>query len=434
MITESSRLLLYTNIMVFALCGLSLTVLTGWCGQLSLGQMAFAGIGALLAARLSHGIDVDIGWGARRILDAGLEPLPAVAAVAAAALITAAIAAAVGIGALRVRGLFLAVSTFAFGLAAMLYLYRRPILRGEFRDSVPFRRGELFGIDITSQRGYYYAVLVVLAVAVAVVARLRRTGVGRSTIAVRENPDMAAALTVGHARIQLQAFALGGGVAALAGALLAANLQSVPTDRYFMVEDSLLLVAIVVIGGLGAVSGPILGALWVIGVPAFFPDNDIVPLLTSGLGLLVLLLYLPGGLMQVVHRGRDGVLGWAERRYGTEPVKRHRDVPLPESLRRPKQTPRGAAAGPALQAWNVSVAFGGKRAVSDVSLRVDRNEVVGLIGANGAGKSTLMNAIGGFEPCQGRIELMGVDVSGPLGGQSGPGGTGPHLPDGDALR
>jgi ABC-type branched-subunit amino acid transport system permease subunit len=77
-----------------------------------------------------------------------------------------------------------------------------------------------------------------------------------------------------------------------------------------------LLVSIVVIGGLGSVAGPILGAMWVIGLPAFFPGNELVPLLTSSIGLLVLLLYFPGGLVQIGYSIRDVLLRVAERRMG----------------------------------------------------------------------------------------------------------------------
>ena len=77
-----------------------------------------------------------------------------------------------------------------------------------------------------------------------------------------------------------------------------------------------MLVSIVVIGGLGSVAGPILGAMWVIGLPAFFPGNELVPLLTSSIGLLVLLLYFPGGLVQIGYSIRDVLLRVAERRMG----------------------------------------------------------------------------------------------------------------------
>jgi ABC-type branched-subunit amino acid transport system ATPase component/ABC-type branched-subunit amino acid transport system permease subunit len=407
-VTQSSRHLLYTTVLVFALCGLSLTVLTGWAGQLSLGQMAFAGIGALLAAGFERGINVDIGWGDTRILRAGIEPLPFGVAVIVASLVTAVIAVVIGVGALRVRGLLLAVSTFAFGVAASQFLYRQPILRAEFGQSVPFRRNELFGLDIRSQRTFYYVVLAVLVVIAVIVGRLRRTGIGRTTIGVRDNADGAAAYTISPPRVKLRAFALAGGIAGLGGALLAASVQTVPLDRFFTVQDSLLLVAIVVIGGMGSVAGPVLGSIWVIGLPAFFPDNAPVPLLTSSVGLLVLLLYFPGGFVQIGYSTRDALLAWRERRLGPAPAKRRHALPIAPTRPDRVAVPQGT---PVLRTARVSVTFGGIRAVDDVSLEVGDGEIVGLIGTNGAGKSTLMNAIGGFVPSRGQVELAGEDIS-----------------------
>jgi ABC-type branched-subunit amino acid transport system ATPase component/ABC-type branched-subunit amino acid transport system permease subunit len=405
-VTQPSRHLLYTTILTFALCGISLTILTGWCGQVSLGQMAFAGIGAFLAARFQSGITVDIGWRSTRVLDAGIEPMPFELAVIVASVVTAGLAAVIGVGALRVRGLFLAVSTFAFGLAASQYLYRRPILRGGYSasDSVPFRRTDVFGIDISSQRAFYFVVLAVLVIVIAVVARLRRTGVGRTTVAVRDNPDRAAAYTVGPARTKLRAFALAGGIAGLGGALLAASIQSVPTNRFFTVDDSLQLVAIAVIGGLGSVVGPVLGSLWVVGLPSFFPGNELVPLLTSSVGLLVLLLYFPGGFVQIAYAARDAVLRWADRRMPAQAVTARRTVPAAVARCDRHMLPDGAAA---LRVDRLQVRFGGIRAVEDVDLAVAPGEIVGLIGTNGAGKSTVMNAIGGFAPSRGVVELLG---------------------------
>ncbi len=270
-VTQPSRHLLYTSILAFSICALSLTVLTGWAGQLSLGQMAFAGVGALLTAAFTRGINFDIRIGDTRLLKAGIEPLRFGPSVFFAVLITAGIAVLIGAGALRVRGLYLAVVTFAFALAASQYLYDRPILSGGFTDSVPLRRTDVFGIDVTSQRSFYYVTLAVLAVCVVIVARLRASGVGRTTIGVRDNPDTASAYTVSTTRTKLRAFALAGGLAALGGALLAANVQAVPSDRYFTVTDSLLVVSIVVIGGLGSVAGSVLGAVWVIGLPVLLP-------------------------------------------------------------------------------------------------------------------------------------------------------------------
>jgi ABC-type branched-subunit amino acid transport system ATPase component/ABC-type branched-subunit amino acid transport system permease subunit len=408
-VTEPSRHLLYTQILVFAIAAMSLVVVTGWSGQLSLGQMAFAGIGALFAAASHHGLRLDIGWYEHRLFAGELPALPWGLSILAGALCSAVVAVLVGLGALRVRGLLLAVSTFAFALAAQQYLYRRPLLSDNRTSSVPFERGSIAGVDLSSQRAWYWFSLAVLAVVVAALARLRRTGVARSMIAVRDNPDTASAYTVSSARTKLVAFALAGGLAGLAGAMLAASIQNVPlTERFFQVQDSLGLVAMVVIGGLASVAGPILGALWVVGLPAFFPGNATIPLLTSSVGLLILLLYFPGGLAQVGYSARDAVIGWLDSRT---PAGQARRPHVPTALLR--SSGRGAVTGdvPALAAVDLRVRFGGIAAVDGVDLVVHPGEVVGLIGTNGAGKSTLLNAIGGYVPSSGRVELFGRDIS-----------------------
>jgi ABC-type branched-subunit amino acid transport system ATPase component/ABC-type branched-subunit amino acid transport system permease subunit len=403
-VTQPSRHLLYTTILVFALCGLSLTILTGWLGQLSLGQMAFAGIGAFLAAGFNRGINVSIGWGNTQLFKAGLQALPFGLSILLAALVTAALAAFIGLGALRVRGLLLAVSTFAFAEAASQFLYNQPILSGGNSAAVPFSRTDLFGLGLQSQRTYYYVVLAVLVVVTAVLARLRRTGIGRTTIGVRDNADTSAAYTVSSTRVKLRTFALAGGIAGLGGALLAGTVQQVPFDRFFTVEDSLVLVSIVVIGGLGSVAGPILGSLWVVGLPAFFPNNDVVPLFTSSVGLLVLLLYFPGGLVQIFYSARDALLDWVDGRLEPLPATERTAPSTPPS--RPARTAPSTSA-PALRTNGISVRFGGIMAVDGVTIEVGNDEIVGLIGTNGAGKSTLMNAIGGFVPSAGGVELFG---------------------------
>ncbi len=407
-VSQPSRHLTYTIILTFTICALSLTVMTGWAGQLSLGQMAFAGIGAYLTARLVHGLDFDLRIGTFRLLKAGVQPLPFPLAIVIAVLVTAAIAALVGVTSLRVRGLYLAVTTFAFAFAATQYIFRLPIMRGRAKDSVTFKRTPIFGIDVTKQRPYYYVVLIVTVAVVATIGRLRRSGIARTTIAVRDNPDTAAAYTVSASRVKLRAFALGGGLAALGGALFAANVQTIPTDRFFMVEDSLRLVAVVVIGGIGSVGGAVIGATWVIGLPALFPGNDIVPLLTSSVGLLLLLLYFPGGFVQLGYALRDAIVRAVERRLPPVPPKQIHDVPPAlVHCRRPAL----ASGTPALRARDVTVRFGGNIAVHGATIEVTAGEIVGLIGTNGAGKSTLMNAISGFVPSTGGIEIFGTDVS-----------------------
>ena len=410
-VTLPSRHLLYATVLGFAICAMSVTVITGWSGQLSLSQMAFAGIGALSGAAFSRGFELDIGWRSFRLIDVEAVGVPFVVSILLATLFTALVALVIGAGALRVRGLMLAVSTFAFSIASTQYLFRRPFFTGGSSSSVPYQRGTLFGIDLSSQRSYYYFTLGGFVIAYAVVSRLRRSGIGRSTIAVRDNAAGASAYTVSPTRAKLTAFGLAGGLAGFGGALLGGLVQNIRFSQVlFQVEDSLRVVGMAVIGGLGSVTGAVLGAVWVEGMPAFFGDNDLVPLFTSSIGLLVIIMYLPGGFIQVVYTARDGLLSWLASRLPTEEAP---GVTLtsPTSLSR-RDPAGGDAPEVVMRAENVSVRFGGNQAVSQVSIEVRRDEIVGLIGTNGAGKTTLMNAVGGMVRCQGRVELMGRDLTG----------------------
>ena len=203
--SEPSSQQLFTAVLGFAICASSLTVLTGWLGQLSLGQMAFAGLAALFAARLvTDGVPF---W------------VAIVATVAASGLL----ALGVGIGSLRVRGLYLAVVTFVLALTAQQYFYYLPFFSGESPDgaNVPFVPGRLWFLNFPGQETYYYVVLVVLALVVVILSRLRDSGAGRTIKALRDNEVAATAYGVRPVRLKLQTFALSGGLAGLGGALLA---------------------------------------------------------------------------------------------------------------------------------------------------------------------------------------------------------------------
>jgi ABC-type branched-subunit amino acid transport system ATPase component/ABC-type branched-subunit amino acid transport system permease subunit len=406
-----SRYLVWSVIAAFAICAASVTVITGWAGQLSLAQMAFAGIGALTAAALQRGAQLDFGSGA---LDVTLPALPFFVSILVASVLTAALAALIGIGALRVRGLLLAVTTFMFALACQEFLFRQPVFSADFGPSVPFERGGLLGIDLEEQRAWFVVTLLALVLVVVMLGRLRRSGVGRNTIAVRDNPDAASAYTISVARTKLAAFALAGGIAGFGGSMLAGAVESVPWgQRLFLVGDSLRVVAMAVIGGLSSVVGPVIGALWVQGLPSLFPDNALLPLFASSIGLLFLLLYFPGGLVQLAFKARDAIFDALDRRLAARA-----DVATAE--RAPTRTPMTLARGDqtdrlpetVLQARDLTVTFGGIHAVDHVDMTVRRHEIVGLIGTNGAGKSTFMNAVGGFVPSTGEVDLLGRSLNG----------------------
>ena len=391
-VTTPSRQQLSAEVVIFALLALSMTVLTGWAGQLSLGQFAFAGIGAFATAALM-----------RSGLTFGLSVVVSAAAVTLVAL-------AVGAPALRVKGLLLAVTTLAFAVVARSWLLGLDAL-DDGRPSIRIPRMVESGIDFGIQRNYYWLCLAVLGVAASVVSRLRRRGIGRGFVAVRENEAAAAAMTVSPARAKLTAFGISGALAGLAGALYGGLFGRLDSAA-FAPETSVQVAALAIIGGVGSVTGAVLGALWVVGLPALFGSTSEVKLLTSGAGLLILLMYFPGGLVQIVHAARDAVL---HRLAARIPARAAGPRPPGDALLRvgdsldPGARRSGldaAPAGtPALRMADVAVRFGAHRAVDGISLEVAPGEIVGLIGANGAGKTTLMNAVGGFLPADGRVWL-----------------------------
>jgi ABC-type branched-subunit amino acid transport system ATPase component/ABC-type branched-subunit amino acid transport system permease subunit len=395
--SSSARSFLFARVALFAVIGLSVTVLTGWAGQLSLGQYAFVGLGSMVTAALVQ------------------RGMPFGVAVSYATVAGVLVALAVGFPALRVRGLYLAVTTLAFAVAARGWILTQPKLTGG-RTVVSVPRGSFAGLDLHSQRAFYYLCLAALAVTALAVARLRRTGVGRAIIATRDNAGAAASFTVSPTIAKLTAFAIAGGLAALAGGLLA-GLRVQFSAQAFGPEVSLQVVAMVVIGGLGSVTGAILGAIYVVGLPALFGNSPTVALATSGVGLLLLLLYLPGGLAALAYRVREVLLGFADRRLPREATiggsVASRPVPARSYRRRDLGAQNGDAGEPrpALETSAVTVRFGGRVALSDVSIHADRGEVLGLIGANGAGKSTLMNVVSGFVRAEGSVRLFGNDVS-----------------------
>jgi ABC-type branched-subunit amino acid transport system ATPase component/ABC-type branched-subunit amino acid transport system permease subunit len=472
-ITQSAHQQAYALILSTAIVAVSVTVLTGWAGQLSLGQAAFAGLGALSAGALIRGVTVNIGWRSNRLAAGSVRPLPMAAAfvllvlaatafgialgpdmgrrqrwlavgaavlclagsavlfpaaidrsgtlhrvpfvlaVVLGAVVACAMAVAIGLGALRVKGLLLAISTLAFAIAAEVYVFPRPILVGSEGSTIgEVARGKLGPVDLTlHNRAYYFFALGTLVIVLLLVGHLRRTGIGRAIVGVRENEAGASAFTVSPTRAKLTAFALSGFLAGLGGAVLAGTVQAFSyNEAFFRVEDSLTIVAMAVIGGLGSLAGAVTGALWVVGLPLFWPNNETVGLLTSSLGLLIVLLYIPGGFTQLGYALRGVILRWVEKRLPERAAKTVTAPPVSLSAR-PMTTHATNDDGSALRTVGLTVEFGGLVAVDNVDFHANPGEVIGLIGTNGAGKSTLLNAIGGYVPSRGQVELLGTNVS-----------------------
>ena len=256
-----------------------------------------------------------------------------------------------------------------------------------------------------------------LIISVLIVKVWRDRGVARRLVAVRDNETAASAMGIPIVRTKLLAFALSGFLAGYAGVALAFATERFSTAT-FDPAVSILVISMVVIGGLGSISGAVLGAVYLLGLPAIFGATSTVLFLTSGFGLLAFILYLPGGLAEILHRIGDlATEGIVRIRTGRAPERATRTRHRPLRPRRARRggrlvSPRTRAAGPArLEIEDLVVSFGGVRAVDHVSLTAEPGSIVGLIGPNGSGKTTVLDAISGFvTPRGGSIRVDGEDL------------------------
>ena len=285
LVLGNARTFLFSRMFVLAIVAISLTMLSGWAGQLSLGHFGFVAVGAVVAAR----------WGESL-------PLPVLLVVAGA--VTALVATAVGLPALRIRGLYLAVVTLGFAVVMHGWVLGQPSFGLPDPASTLLDRPSILGIDLGPQRSYYYFALLLLVVVIGVTARLRRSAIGRSIIAVRDNEVGAAAMGIRVARTKLTAFAISGFLAGMAGVAFAYAQERFSTTSFDPLE-SIAIVAMVVIGGMGSIRGAVLGAVYLLGIPAAFGHGELAQFLTGGIGLTVFILYLPSGLGGVLDRAGD---------------------------------------------------------------------------------------------------------------------------------
>ncbi len=375
---------------IVAMVVVSATALGGWSGQVSLAQFTLAGLGAIVSARV---IAAGAPW-----------ELALVAGAAAAALAAAVLA----IPAARLRGAPLAMATLGLAVMAPAWLFRQAWTGDAQVFEVPrvaFAGGAL---DLTSQRTYYLFVLAVGGAAVGVLGWLSVRRPGRAWRAVMDNEAAAAAMGVSPWRTRVASFVAAGALAGLAGGLWAGLFVTFRRGA-FAPDESIEVVVMAVIGGLGSIAGAVAGVAYVGALPAFFSDLESLQLLVSGVGLLALLVYFPDGIA--------GVVGRLQRLAAGPPARSGTAVPTQTAPTAPTG-PADATVTPitssarALEVDDIVVSFGGVRAVDGVGLRIEPGTIVGLIGPNGAGKSTLLGAISGHVPSRGRVTIGDLAVGG----------------------
>ena len=389
---------------------LSLVVIVGFVGQISVVQLALAGVAGFTMSHLT----TDLGgvWAEFPI------------SLLIGALTATVVGLLIAISALRVRGVSLVVVTLSAAVALEQFGFLNARWGGQATGS-PVKQPELGGLDLSpdaSFRGlddkipspvFGFLVLAATILLALLVANVRRASLGQRMLAVRSNERAAAAAGINVRNTKLAGFGISALIAGVAGTLYAYNFGSVSYSR-FGALTALGLIAFTYFGGITMVSGAIIagvGATEGLLPHAFDKGLGLSgnwALLVGGVALIVTLLVNPEGIAGT---------GWKKqqqkkKRLAAETAARELKARLPSTPAMPERRRTREPGSVLLVATDISVSFGGLKALDDVDLSVADGQLVGLIGPNGAGKTTFIDAISGFVPYSGRVELDGRELEG----------------------
>ncbi|NDV86528.1 ATP-binding cassette domain-containing protein [Aurantimonas aggregata] len=362
-----------------AIVGIGLNILVGMTGQISLGHVGFYAIGAYTVGILTKDYGLSF-WLAL--------PLAGLLAAVAGALLS--------IPALRVRGPYLAMITIAFGFIVEQSAAELSWLTGGWNGILGIAPSSLFGMSF-SPRDTALLVLVLVAASLLFYARFSASRWGTALRALRDSEVAAGSIGLDPVRLRCVAFALSAAFAGIAGGVYAV-LSGFISPESFPFFESILFLLVVMIGGADTILGPLIGAIVVILLPEVFSALAEYRLLVVGLLLLVVLRLAPRGIV-------GGLQQIAARTLGKDAG--------------PRVDPEAAAIFPraeaarALVVTDLSITFGGVKAVQDLSFRAEPGAVTSIIGPNGAGKTTVLNLITGYyQPQSGTVRLGDRNLAG----------------------
>ncbi len=371
----------------------------GFAGQISLGHTAFFGIGAYASTLL--------------YLNYALSPW---LGMLAGAVLSVLVAIGIGIPCFRLKSHFFALATIAIGeVLRYLASYWRGLTQGGVGLLIPFKPG-IENFMFKSKLPYAYIALALMLVMLLICYGIRNSRFGFHLISLREDQDAAESLGVKTSRSKLIALIISAFFTSITGTFYAQYILFIDPSTLFSLGFSVELALFAIIGGLGTVTGPILGAFmltpldvflraWLGGVSAGL--NFII----YGLVLMVAVKYFP-----------LGIFGWVKSWYGPFLQKlpggrralKTEEATLPSlTLAKVLNPTEEREKSPLFEVQSLNKHFGGLVAVRDVSFQIQKGEILGLIGPNGAGKTTIFNLVTGFiPPDSGRVEFQGETITG----------------------
>jgi ABC-type branched-subunit amino acid transport system ATPase component/ABC-type branched-subunit amino acid transport system permease subunit len=398
--------------LITGMVALSWVVVTGYAGQISLAQLGLAGAAAYLLTFFQDS------WGV---------PFPF--SVLLAALGASVVAVVIGLPALRLRGLTVAVVTLAAAYALETLWFDNNAFNGGFKGAIA-TGPELFGLNLGIGAGsafprlsFCFLVLAVLLVIGVCVARLRTSRLGTAMLAVRANERATAAAGINVVRVKLTAFAIGGFIAGVGGAFMAYDQGTLSSDSFTTVAGLALFTTVYLLGitsiAGGLASGFLAGGglLYVV-VQRWLSLNTWYEVILALL-LVITLIFNPEGASRGWHLMADRIHRRREAIRQKPAPAAAADTPAPapaaepgQASQRPAAAPRGAQAADLLSARQVRVSYGGVVAVADVSITLAEGSIAGVIGPNGAGKTTFIDALSGFATYTGHVDLAGARLDG----------------------
>jgi ABC-type branched-subunit amino acid transport system ATPase component/ABC-type branched-subunit amino acid transport system permease subunit len=373
--------------MILMIVTIGLNILIGHAGLVSLGQAALYGLGAYVAAWLA--------------VKQGVQFLPA---VVAGVVVTGLFGAILAYPTVRVRGVYLAVITIAFGLVFQNILVEWLPVTGGTQGLIGIPRGNVFGISLTRPI-YFWVVAGCLIVTFIIQYNVIHSRYGRAMRATAQSENAAKALGINLAGTRTLAFVISAALAGLAGGLYT-FLNLFVNYETFTFFHSVSFLLMVILGGTGTLVGPIVGTSILTYIAEILQDLGEWQIFAYGFLLAAAMFLLPQGIV-----GSFGAL-WdrfvSKSRARETQAWPDRSVALAEILG-PGEAPKQVA----LKTDALTLRFGGLTAVDKVSIEVQSGTVHALIGPNGAGKSSLLNLISGFyTPTEGRISFFGADITG----------------------